>query len=122
MKIININSEPKRVVVDVPLFTGGTVSTQFLVTRSMGQDYNALVVNFGKGARNKFHSHTCDQLLFVTAGKGILATEENQQPVGVGDFIFIPAGEKHWHGATKDSEFSHIAIATKTDEMTQLED
>jgi len=121
MKVVNIDQETKRPV-ELPLFTGGSVTIQPVITRSMGKDFNAIVVNFGKSARNKFHSHDGDQILIVTAGKGIVATEEAEQSVGLGDIILIPSGEKHWHGATNDSEFSHIAIEVKGTELTQLED
>lgn len=30
--------------------------------------------------------------------------------MNAGDVINIPAGVKHWHGATADSWFSHLAI------------
>ncbi|MFC1953973.1 cupin domain-containing protein [Chloroflexota bacterium] len=121
MKIVNIDQEAKRPV-ELPLFTGGSITIQPVITRSMGKDFNAFVVNFGKGARSKFHSHNCDQILIVTVGKGIVTTGEEERFVGPGDIILIPSGEKHWHGAIKDTEFSHIAIEVKGSELTQLED
>lgn len=48
----------------------------------------------------------------------IVASEEQEREVTVGDIIYIPAGEKHRHGAGSDSEFSHIYIkkvGSKTD-------
>ncbi|MEJ2135424.1 MAG: cupin domain-containing protein [Desulfofustis sp.] len=81
------------------------------------------IVSFGKGVRNKFHMHESDQILIVTSGKGIVATEHEQRTVTVGDVILFPKGEKHWHGACEDSEFAHIFI-TKTggQNYIQLED
>ena len=67
-------------------------------------------VSFSAGAKNVFHSHTVEQVLFVTDGKGIVATEEEEHIVTPGTIIFFPAGERHWHGATEDSPFSHLAI------------
>lgn len=32
------------------------------------------------------------------------------QALKAGDVVYIPAGVKHWHGAAKDSWFSHIAV------------
>jgi quercetin dioxygenase-like cupin family protein len=49
-------------------------------------------------------------VLFVTAGKGIIATEADHEVIGVGDVVHIPPEKKHWHGATPDSSFSHIAL------------
>jgi quercetin dioxygenase-like cupin family protein len=68
------------------------------------------IVNFGRGVRNKFHIHENDQILIVPAGTGIVETEHEQRTVTIGDVILFPKREKHWHGATEDSEFSHIFI------------
>ena len=79
-------------------------------------------VNFGIGVRNKFHSHTLEQVLIVTEGKGIVATEKEQITVVPGDIIFVPPGEKHWHGAAKGSAFSHLYVMAQDSKTTQLED
>ena len=47
--------------------------------------------------------HDCDQILVVTAGKGIVANETEQREITVGDVVHIKAGERHWHGARVDS-------------------
>jgi quercetin dioxygenase-like cupin family protein len=75
----------------------------------MGNDSSISIVNFGAGARNKMHIHTSDQVLFVTAGKGIIATNVAEEVITTGDVVHVSAGEQHWHGATADSAFSHIA-------------
>ena len=121
MKVIRTDQITKEPATG-PLFTGGLVTRQPIVTEEMGEHLIMSVVNFSKGARNKFHSHLSDQVLIVTAGMGIVATEQEELVVGVGDIIHIPAGEKHWHGATKDSEFSHIYAVAADSKTTQLED
>lgn len=78
-------------------------------------------MNFGKGVRNKLHTHDSEQILIVTAGKGIVATEKEQKTVAPGDVILFSAGEKHWHGATGGSEFSHIYV-TRVDSKTHIVD
>lgn len=103
-----------------PLFTGTDVTRQILAPDS--KEYTINNVHFGMGIRTKFHSHDSEQILIVTAGTGIVATEEEERLVTVGDIIFSPAGEKHWHGATKDSEFSHIFVLRSGSKVTQLED
>lgn len=102
-----------------PLFTA-EVFTQTLLPES--GDFTVNIVNFGKGVRNKFHSHTHEQVLIVTSGEGIVATEEELQVIGVGDIVMIPAGEKHWHGATESSDFSHIYLVKKESRTTQIEE
>ena len=120
MNIISMKDVPKNPRIS-QLFTGKDVTDQPLIPE--GGDYNMSIVNFGKGVRNKFHKHESDQILIVTSGIGIVATETEQRTVTVGDVIVFPKGEKHWHGATEDSEFSHIFI-TKSggQKYIQLED
>jgi quercetin dioxygenase-like cupin family protein len=74
------------------------------------KDFNLNVVHFPRGVRNKFHTHDSEQILIVTSGKGTVATEKEEKVVTVGDVILFPAGEKHWHGATDDSAFSHVYV------------
>ena len=72
-------------------------------------------VTFEPGCRNKWHIHHAKegggQILIVTAGFGWYQ-EEGKSAVSLkpGMVITIPANVKHWHGAKKDSYFSHIAI------------
>ena len=120
MHVVSMNDVPKKPHIS-PLFTGDDVTIQPLVPE--GGDYNMSIVSFGKGVRNKFHIHESDQILIVTSGKGIVATEHEHRTVTVGDVILFPKGEKHWHGASEDSDFSHIFI-TKTGgpQYIQVED
>ena len=118
MHVVSMNDVPKTPR-ETSLFTG-EVTVQPLIPE--GGDYNMAVVNFGKGVRNKFHTHESDQILIVTAGKGIVATETEQREVTVGDVILFPTGEKHWHGATEDTKFSHIYISRAGQKTKQIED
>jgi quercetin dioxygenase-like cupin family protein len=68
------------------------------------------VVNFRVGATTGWHVHDCDQILVVTAGKGIVASETEEREIAVGDVVHIKAGERHWHGARADSPMSHITV------------
>ena len=120
MKVLKPNEIPAESA-DSPLFMGGPVTRQPLLTPEMSNNFNLAVVNFSAGARNKMHTHSSDQVLFVTAGKGIIATETHQEVISVGDVVHIPLEEKHWHGATPDSSFSHIALTAKGSTTTQVE-
>ena len=119
MKVVHMNQVAKERFAH-SLFTGGEVMRQVLLPES--KEYVVDIVNFGKGVRNKFHTHEYEQILIVTAGKGVVATEKEEQVVAVGDIVLIPAGEKHWHGSGGDSEFSHIFVVRKGDRVKQLED
>ncbi len=119
MKVIKINEVPKTPRV-TPIFTG-PVTMQSLVDTDLSKRFQIKQVNFEKGVRNKFHTHTIEQILIVTDGKGIVATENEEITVGPGDVIFIPAGEKHWHGAVKGFTFSHLYVMSPETETTQVE-
>lgn len=73
-------------------------------------------VTFEPGARTAWHTHPLGQTLIVTAGCGLVQREgDDIQEIGVGDIVWIPPGEKHWHGATAGSAMTHIAIAEAQD-------
>lgn len=73
--------------------------------------------------RNNWHFHHAKsgggQLLICTAGEGWYQ-EEGKEPVSLtpGKVIVIPAEVKHWHGAKKDSWFSHIATEMPGEECS----
>ena len=72
-------------------------------------------VSFEPGCRNNWHIHHSTkgggQVLICTAGSGWYQ-EWGKDAVSLeaGMVIVIPANVKHWHGAKKDSWFSHITF------------
>lgn len=70
----------------------------------------ASFMRFEAGGRNLRHTHGFDQALFITEGAGIVATEAQEQHVTAGDLLLVPAGERHWHGATPTTAMSHLAF------------
>ncbi|MBN2439003.1 MAG: cupin domain-containing protein [Deltaproteobacteria bacterium] len=120
MEVIKVSLLPKSDA-SGRLFTG-PVTRQSILTSEQSAQFVVNQVNFAKGVKNKFHVHTCDQLLIVTSGKGICATEKEEVNVFPGDIVLFPAGEKHWHGATSDSDFSHIYVTGPNNQTTQIEE
>lgn len=120
MKVIRVSQVAKEPWVD-KLFTG-PVTLQSIIGTDLSKNFLIQQVNFSKGVRNKFHSHSIEQILIVTEGKGIVATDKEEITVRLGDVIFIGAGEKHWHGAAKGSTFSHMYVMSPDQKITQLED
>ena len=118
MKVIKSDDVTEIDASDAPIFFGGKVSRRPLVGDGASKFFNFNIVSFAAGARNKFHTHTSDQVLFVTEGRGIVATEQEEVVVSEGDTILIPAGQKHWHGATPESGFAHVALTTPDSETT----
>jgi quercetin dioxygenase-like cupin family protein len=94
-----------------PIFVG-PVATQNLVAEEDAELLRVTAVTFEDGARNRWHRHTTDQVLVVTEGAGIVATEAGEVHVEAGEVICIPAGERHWHGAQPGRTFTHLSILT----------
>ena len=72
-------------------------------------------VTFEPGCRNNWHIHHAKkrggQILLCIAGEGWYQEwGKDARSLAPGDVVVIPAGVKHWHGAKKDSWFSHIAV------------
>ncbi|CAJ1229495.1 cupin domain-containing protein [Lactiplantibacillus xiangfangensis] len=84
-------------------------------------DVNVANVTFEPGCRNNWHIHHDGyQILLVTGGEGWY--QEAGKPARLlhaGDAVTIHEGVKHWHGATKDSWFSHVAITKGTSEWCE---
>jgi quercetin dioxygenase-like cupin family protein len=97
------------------------VFRQEIVAPTDSQSFNFSIVNFTAGSRNKFHQHTSDQILIVTEGTGVVATDQEEKTVTAGDVVLIPAGENHWHGAPGATPMSHITIQVKGSQTQQNE-
>ena len=76
-------------------------------------------VTFEPGARTAWHSHPLGQTLIVTAGAGFVQKwGEAKHEILPGDVVWIPAGEKHWHGARQLTAMTHFAIQENLDGKT----
>ena len=68
-------------------------------------------VFFAPGAHTYWHTHEHGQLLQVVAGQGLICTAgESPQVISAGDSVWVPPGERHWHGAAPEHFMTHIAI------------
>lgn len=91
-------------------FTG---EVYFRLVFNDSEPLNAPIANvtFAPGARTKWHSHKVGQVIIITNGEGWYQEEgKKAQPLKKGDTVNFRAGVKHWHGATKDSWFEHLAL------------
>ncbi len=72
-------------------------------------------VTFEPACRNNWHIHHATkgggQMLICVGGRGWYQ-EDGKEAVELheGSIVNIPANIKHWHGAAKDSWFSHLAL------------
>jgi 4-carboxymuconolactone decarboxylase len=73
-------------------------------------------VTFAPGARTAWHSHPAGQILIVTAGIGRVQLWDRQiEAIQAGDVVRIPAGVKHWHGASPSASMTHLGITEQRD-------
>jgi 4-carboxymuconolactone decarboxylase len=97
-----------------------------LAPLTQNKDLNCPISNvtFEPGCRNNWHSHTGGQILIVVGGKGYYQVKgEPARLLLPGDVVEISANVVHWHGASPDSWFSHLAIETnpQDNKVTWLE-
>lgn len=74
------------------------------------------LVRFTPGSRTRPHRHTKDQLLLFTEGPGIVATNGGEdQRIEAGEFVLLPGGTIHMHGATDGAPASHVSMMVSID-------
>ncbi len=94
-----------------------------MLTDTEKVNLGAYNVTFEPGCRNNWHIHHAKsgggQILICVDGEGWFQKEgKPAQSLKPGDVVSIPANVKHWHGAKKDSWFSHIAIEVPGEETS----
>lgn len=73
-------------------------------------------VTFEPGARTAWHTHPLGQTLIVTVGCGRVQQWGGPvEEIHPGDVVWIPPGEKHWHGAAPTTAMTHIAVQETRD-------
>lgn len=112
LKIEDLPEKPMDGATPVPGWSGGPVSRsrQAIIGDGDSENFRCNVVNFQQGATTGWHTHDCDQILIVTAGRGLVANEHEQREITTGDVVHIKAGERHWHGARAETAMSHITV------------
>ena len=93
----------------------GTVWVKMIVPNDPALNCQIGNVVFEPGARNNWHTHPGGQILIVTEGIGYY--QEKGKPIQLickGAVVNIPPDVVHWHGASHDNEFTHIAINPNT--------
>jgi len=117
MKIMRSGSQPFRKG-PAEYFTGSVRVEQPFQGTAPARIGGAFVT-FEPGARTAWHTHPLGQTLIVTAGHGWVQSEGGpREEIRPGDVVWIPPGEKHWHGATATLGMTHIAISETLDGKT----
>ncbi|RUT69242.1 cupin domain-containing protein [Flavobacterium cupreum] len=89
-----------------------------LIARDKNNEFSAGSVSFDAKARTNWHTHPKGQVLLVTEGQGYY--QEKNQPAKIikkGDVINIPEDVEHWHGASENTNMTHIAITNYKDDL-----
>jgi quercetin dioxygenase-like cupin family protein len=119
MRVVSLGKPQPDQTKDNPMFKG-EVYMGSLVSPPEADVFRAIEVSFRPGARTVWHRHSADQLLFVTDGHGLIGDDEKEIEIRTGDLVFIPANERHWHGASPTTAMTHLAIMTPCE--NQLEE
>jgi len=94
----------------------GSVRIDPLFQPSAPSRASGAYVSFEPGARTAWHTHPLGQVLVVTAGVGrVQRWGEAIEEIRPGDVVWIPPGQKHWHGASPTTAMTHIAITEGLD-------
>lgn len=114
MKLIRAGERPTTRA-PAEYFTG-TVWQDPIVAAPEPARVRALRVSFAPGARTNWHTHPLGQTLQVVDGVGRFQTWDGPVvEIRPGDTVWIPPGEKHWHGAGPSTAMTHIAIQEALD-------
>jgi quercetin dioxygenase-like cupin family protein len=90
----------------------GVVFQDPVITAESPSRLGGSVVTFTPGARTAWHSHPVGQTLFCLSGVGRICFKgEKPQVLNPGDTVNIPPDTMHWHGASPDRLFSHLALS-----------
>lgn len=89
----------------------GAVRVDPLFTAPQPARVSGASVTFEPGARTAWHTHPLGQTLIVTSGRGWVQREGGViEDILPGDVVWFDPGEKHWHGATRTTAMTHIAV------------
>ncbi len=96
-------------------FTGTVLQDPIIQTEAPAR-LASTRVSFEPGARTAWHTHPLGQTLYVISGVGRVQTKGGPiREIRPGDVVWIPPGEKHWHGASPTNAMTHIAMQEALD-------
>ena len=96
-------------------FTGQVWQDEVIVETPPSR-LRATNVSFSPGARTAWHAHPVGQILYCVSGIGRVQLDgEPVQELHPGDTALIPPDTRHWHGASADRIFVHLAMSECND-------
>ena len=109
----SVSRAGEREIVAGPAKTfSGDVRVEMLVKPDAPGRATLGLVTFSPGARSNWHTHPAGQSLYVTDGCGWTQREGGPvMRICQGDVAYVPAGVRHWHGATDTTSMTHLAVS-----------
>lgn len=84
------------------------------LANSKNSNVNISNVTFEPGCRNNWHEHSIVQILIAVAGEGWYQEQGKvARKLLPGDVVIVEPHTKHWHGASNNSWFAHLAIMVR---------
>ena len=85
-----------REVRAAPIVNEPGVTVRWLVSE-LGEDpgFALRLYDMEPGAATAAQSHYWEHEVFVLAGRGVVAGEESESPLGEGDLVYMPPAERH---------------------------
>lgn len=115
----NMNTEifPKGQQLPKEWFVGNAFLTP-LVAQDKNNDFSSGSVTFEPNARTNWHTHPKGQVLLVIEGNGFYQEKgKPAQAIRKRDVVNIPENTEHWHGASANTQMTHIAITNYKDDV-----
>lgn len=114
IRILRRGSQPPRQG-PAENFTG-SVRIEPLFPANATTHASGSLVTFEAAARTAWHTHPLGQVLIVMAGTGrVQRWGDPIEEIRQGDVVWIPPGQKHWHGAAPNAFMAHIGIVESVD-------
>ncbi len=91
MKLVNYKQVQSEPVEEAP-----GVTIRWLITEADGAGkFIMRHFTLAPGASTPYHDHRWEHEVFVLEGEGMVKSATGENPVGPGDVVFMPGGEKH---------------------------
>ena len=128
---VSVALATQAVAADTPIFPEGEISTTNSHTGTVWLhvlsepdsvfNYSIAVATFAPGAKLDWHVYPVGQILLITEDIGYYQGKgKPRQTSRYGDIIKCLSGVEHWHGATPDSEVSHLALGANLEKGSMV--
>lgn len=118
LKIVRPEDVQERIPPErlIPRWVGPPADARRVSAALGTEDLVVNVLFFEPGARSRPHSHSHDQVLYYAGGTGVVAVDGGEdQLVQTGEFVLLPGGVPHMHGASDGEAACHLSLMSVVD-------